>query len=195
MASIKLILRKNQEDKTGHCPLYIRVIKDRKAKFISTGQKLKVSEWDEIRQKIKKNHPNSARLNAYLSQLIADAEGQVADLSRKNNSVSAKKLKEVIKGKESVNFFDYAEIRLEKIKDLLSIASHTIYTSNINKFKRFVGEKELFFDDITPVLLNDFMTYCYSVRKNKNNTVHRNIKTLKTIYKDAVREDVVSADL
>ncbi|MDR2204974.1 MAG: hypothetical protein LBE36_02285 [Flavobacteriaceae bacterium] len=25
MASIKLILRKNQEDKTGHCPLYINV--------------------------------------------------------------------------------------------------------------------------------------------------------------------------
>ena len=30
MASIKLILRTNQEDKTGHSPLYIRVIKDSK---------------------------------------------------------------------------------------------------------------------------------------------------------------------
>ena len=54
--------------------------------------------------KSKENHPNSARLNAYLSQVIADAEGQVADVSRKNESVSAKKLKETIKGKESSLF-------------------------------------------------------------------------------------------
>ncbi len=40
MASIKLVLRTNQEDKTGHSPLYIRGIKDRKAKFVATGVKL-----------------------------------------------------------------------------------------------------------------------------------------------------------
>ncbi|MDR2204882.1 MAG: site-specific integrase [Flavobacteriaceae bacterium] len=195
MASIKLILRKNQEDKTGHCPLYIRVIKDRKAKFISTGQKLKVSEWDEIRQKIKKNHPNSVRLNAYLSQIVADAEGKVVDFSRKKESVSAKKLKEAIKGKELANFFEYAENRLAKIKGSIAITTHKTYVSNISKFRNFIGEKELFFEDITPVLLNDFMNHCYSVLKNRNHTVHTNIKTLKTIYRDAMREDVVSANL
>ena len=77
MASIKLILRTNQKDQTGHSPLYIRIIKDRKTKFITAGVKLKESEWDEVKQKVKKNHPNSARMNANLSQKIADAEGQV----------------------------------------------------------------------------------------------------------------------
>jgi hypothetical protein len=76
MASVKLVLRTAQESQTGQCPLYIRLIKDRKAKFLTTGQKLKPSEWDEAKQKVKKNHPNSARLNAYLSQVIADAEGR-----------------------------------------------------------------------------------------------------------------------
>ena len=66
MASVKLILRTTQEDQAGHCPLYIRVIKDRKAKFLTTGQKLKPSEWDEQKQKVKKNHLNSPRLNAHL---------------------------------------------------------------------------------------------------------------------------------
>ena len=68
MASIKLILRTNQEDKTGHSPLYIRVIKDRKTKFITTGLKLKLSEWDDVKQKVKKNHSNSGRMNAFLAQ-------------------------------------------------------------------------------------------------------------------------------
>ena len=105
MASVKLTLRQNKEDKSGHCPLYIRIIKDRKAKFVSTGQKLKTSEWDEVKQKVKKNHQNSARLNALLSQMVADAEGQVADLTRKNKNTSAQKIKNAIKGDESIDFF------------------------------------------------------------------------------------------
>ena len=68
MASIKFVLRKNQEDKTGRFPLYIRLIKDRKTKFITTGLKLKESEWDQDIQKVKRNYPNSARMNAFLAQ-------------------------------------------------------------------------------------------------------------------------------
>ena len=93
MASVKLILRTHQVDQTGHSPLYIRIIKDRKTKFITAGVKLKENEWDEVKQKVKKNHSNSARMNAALSQKIADAEGQVADMERKIKTVSVKKLK------------------------------------------------------------------------------------------------------
>ena len=74
MASVKLVLRQQQTDKAGHSPLYLRVIKDRKTKFITTGVKLLPTEWDEAKQKIKKNHPNSARMNAFLAQQIADAD-------------------------------------------------------------------------------------------------------------------------
>ena len=104
MASIKLILRKNQVDSTGHCPLYIRIIKDRKTKFITAGVKLKENEWDELKQKVKKNHPNSARMNASLAQKIADAEAQVADLERKIKTVSIKKIKRSHKRKRSTKF-------------------------------------------------------------------------------------------
>lgn len=43
-------------------------------------------------------------MNAALAQKIADAEGQVADMERKVKTVSIKKLKEAIKGKEVPNF-------------------------------------------------------------------------------------------
>lgn len=195
MASVKLVLRTAQESKTGHCPLYIRVIKDRKAKFLTTGQKLKSSEWDEAKQKVKKNHSNSARLNAYLSQLIADAEGQVADVSRKNESVSAKKLKEAIKGKESTSFFDYAFKRLKKIEGSVSILTHRRYQNDLGKFKDYIGEKEFYFEDLTAVVLNDYITYCCSTLKNKNNTVHTNIKGIRKFYNDAIAEEIVSRNL
>lgn len=138
MASIKLILRKHQLDNAGRCPLNIRIIKDRKTRFITAGVKLKESEWDEAKQKVKKNHPNSARMNASLAQKIADAEAQVADLERKIKTVSIKKLKEAIKGKEVPNFFDYAYARMEKIKGSLSYSTHKAYYAAIVKFEKYM---------------------------------------------------------
>ena len=191
MASIKLILRTHQVDQTGHSPLYIRIIKDRKTKFITAGVKLKESEWDEAKQKVKKNHSNSARMNAALSQKIADAEGQVADMERKIKTVSVKKLKEAIKGKEVPNFFDYAYKRLEKIKSSLSYSTFRAYSSQVGKFEKYMGTKDVYFDEVTVALLNDYKFYLANTLKNGATTQRLTIIVLGTIFRDAIREEVI----
>ena len=195
MASVKLVLRQQQTDKAGHSPLYLRVIKDRKTKFITTGVKLLPTEWDEAKQKIKKNHPNSARMNAFLAQQIADAEGQVADLERKKKSVSAKKLKEAIKGKDSSNFFTYAYDRCEKIKGTLSLRTYMNYKRYTEKFEKFVGTKDLTFDEITVTLLKDYSNYCSTTLKNSNTSVHYSLLILSIMFKEAIREEIIPANM
>lgn len=191
MASIKLILRTHQQDQSGHCPLYIRVIKDRKAKFISVGVKLKESEWDEAKQRVKKNHPNSARMNASIAQKIADAEGQVADLERKVKTVSVKKLKDAIKGKEVPNFFDYAYKRCEKIKGSVSVGTYKNYKLYLKKFEDWVGTKDVFFDDITVSLLTDYMAYMVNELGNGQTTQRYSIMILAIMFKEAIKEDII----
>ncbi len=191
MASIKLVLRVNQEDKTGHSPLYIRVIKDRKAKFITTGVKLKQSEWDDSKQKIKKNHTNSARMNAFLVQKIADAEGTVADHERKRKSVSARKLKEVIKGKDMANFFEYAYNRCERIKGTVSVGTYKNYKQYVGKFEKFIGHREVYFDDITVTTLKDYINHMSNNLKNGATTIHYSLLILSVMFRDAQREEVI----
>ena len=191
MASVKLILRTHQVDQTGHSPLYIRIIKDRKTKFITAGVKLKENEWDEVKQKVKKNHPNSARMNANLSQKIADAEGQVADMERKIKTVSVKKLKEAIKGKEVPNFFEYARKRLEKIKSTVSYSTYRAYTSQVDKFEKYMGTKDVYFDEITVALLNDYKFHLGDTLGNGDTTQRLSIIVLGTIFRDAIREEVI----
>lgn len=191
MASIKLILRTHQEDQTGHSPLYIRVIKDRKTRFISVGLKLKETEWDDGKQRVKKNHPNSARMNASISQKVADAEGQVADLERKVKTVSVKKLKEAIKGKEVPNFFEYSYNRCEKIRGSVSVATYKNYTLYIDKFQKWAGTKDVFFDDITVSLLMDYMSYMSNTLKNGATTQRYSIMMLAIMFKEAIKEDII----
>lgn len=191
MASIKLILRKNQVDSTGHCPLYIRIIKDRKTKFITAGVKLKENEWDELKQKVKKNHPNSARMNASLAQKIADAEAQVADLERKVKTVSIKKIKEAIKGKEVPNFFEYAYKRMEIIKSTVSFSTYKAYYAAIVKFEKWVGTRDVYFDDFSVTLLNDYKNYLSKELKNGLTTQRLSIIVLGTIFNQAIKEEVI----
>ncbi|MGX9987116.1 tyrosine-type recombinase/integrase [Soonwooa purpurea] len=191
MASIKLVLRTNQEDKTGHSPLYIRVIKDRKAKFVATGVKLKRNEWDDDKQKIKKNHTNSARMNAFISQKVADAEGTVADHERKRKSVSARKLKEAIKGKDMANFFEYAYNRCERIKGTVSVATYRNYKQYVAKFEKFIGHREIYFDDITVTMLKDYINHMSNNLKNGATTVHYSLLILSVMFRDAQREDII----
>ena len=191
MASIKLILRKNQVDSTGHCPLYIRIIKDRKTKFITAGVKLKENEWDEVKQKVKKNHPNSARMNASLAQKIADAEAQVADLERKVKTVSIKKIKEAIKGKEVPNFFEYAYKRMEIIKSTVSYSTYKAYYAAIVKFEKWVGTRDVYFDDFSVTLLNDYKNYLSKELKNGLTTQRLSIIVLGTIFNQAIKEEII----
>jgi len=195
MASIKLILRQNKLDKAGEAPLYIRVIKDRKTKFISLGIKLNPNEWDEDKQIVKKKHTNSTRLNAFLSQKVADAQGEVADLERKNVSTSAKRLKEAIKGKPSIDFFEYSNKLCERIKGTMSQSTYNNYKGAIAKFKRFTGKEELYFEDITVSLLKDYANHCSVKLGNNNTTINYAFNILSVMFKNAHREDIIPRTL
>ncbi|UNY99854.1 site-specific integrase [Zhouia spongiae] len=195
MSSIKLILRNNKVDKAGEAPLYLRIIKDRKTKFISLSLKLKPAEWDEDKQKVKKNHRSSARLNAYIAQKVADAKGEIADLERRNQSTSARKLKEAIKGKPLTNFFEYSEARCEKLKDTLAYSTYNNYKTYLKKFENFVGHRELMFEDITVTTLQDYASHCSSTLGNNNTTINFSLKILKIMFREAQREDLIPLDL
>ena len=195
MASIKLILRNDKVGKDGEAPLYLRLIKDRKTKFISLGVRLQPNEWDEDKQRVKKNHSNSARINALLAQKVAEAEGQVADLERKKSQPSAKKLKEAIKGKDASNFFEYSYARCEKQKTTLSPATYRNYTKYLKKFETFMGTTEVYFEDINVTTLKDYANHCSKNLINNNTTIHYSLTILSIMFKDAQREDIIPSTL
>lgn len=195
MATVKLILRTQQTDKYGECPLYIRIIKDRKARFVSTGYKFKESQWDDEKQRAKKNYPNSARINALLSKKVADAEGHVADLERKTKTVSGRRLKEAIKGKASANYFRYSYDRLEQMKNGVSYRTYRGYKDCITKFERFIGSNDLNFDDISVTMLKDYNNYCSNTLENSNTTLRHSMTILGKFFKDAIKEDLVDANV
>ena len=191
MASVKLILRLQQADATGACPLYIRVIKDRKSKLITTGLKLQPKDWDEAKQRIKKSMKNSTRYNAFLDQKIADASALIADSERKSKNITAKKLKEAIKGKDNVEFFKYAKAKLKKLQKTYTVNTYDNYLAQLHKFEKFINDSDLCFHDIDIVLLQDYMNYMSNTLKNNKTTQKLAMIVLSIIFKYAQAESLI----
>jgi site-specific recombinase XerD len=126
-----------------------------------------------------------------LSQKIADAEGQIADLERKVKTISIKKLKEAIKGKEVPNFFTYSRKHCERIKGNVSISTYKTYGVYLDKFEKWVGTKDVYFDDITVSLLLDYLGYMSNVLKNGNTTQRYSIMILAIMFKEAIKEEII----
>ena len=89
MATVKVLLRMNKLNEKGLAPLYLRITKDRKAKFLSIGIYLKPTQWNEETVKVKKSHPNSTRMNALIAQRVADAEGVAVEMETKFKTISS----------------------------------------------------------------------------------------------------------
>jgi Site-specific recombinase XerD len=124
--------------------------------------------------------------------MVADAEGQVADLTRKNKNASAQKIKNAIKGDENIDFLAYCDYWLTAKKNSYSYPTHCKNKSNLKKFKEFTGKETLYFDEITPQIISDYRFYCQVTKENKNHTVQNCMKIIKQVYDNLVSEKKLS---
>ena len=135
MATVKLLLKLDKQKEDGTAPIYIRIIKDRKTKFISLGHYIKPEHWNEKDSCVKKGHPNSARLNAFIKNKIADACNVALEMETKTKNANSTKIKERIIGKASTSFFVYADAYVSTLEQKGNYGMYKRAQTVINKFK------------------------------------------------------------
>ena len=178
MASVKVLLKQNKVNKKGEMPIYLRIIKDRRTKFISTGVYIKPGQWNEKTMRVRSSHRNSARLNTFIAQKVADAEGVALELETKSKSVSSNRIKEKIMGISAIDFFEYADQYLSTYKSKASVGTYRAVKGVIEKLRKYRNAKPLFMDEITVTFLKNYEKYLYSELGNSKNTVYTNFKKI-----------------
>jgi integrase len=189
MATVKVLLKQNKVNKNGEMPIYLRIIKDRRTKFISTGVYIKPGQWNEKTMRVRSSHRNSARLNTFIAQKVADAEAVALELETKSKSVSSNRIKEKIMGISAIDFFEYADQYLSKYKSKATIGTHRAVKGVIDKLRKYRNGRALFLDEITVSFLKDYESYLYSELGNSKNTIHNNFKKIKQVLNEAIKED------
>jgi integrase/recombinase XerD len=194
MSTIKLLLKENKINKNNEIPLYIRIIKNRKTKFISLGIYLTKEQWDPTQSRVTK-HKNKVRLNNLIAQKVAEANKIAMEMEITNKYVSSNRIKEKIMGKTSVSFTDYANAYRDRLKKENKIGTHRRIKAVLNKLDEYTNCKNLTFGEIDVQFLKDYEKNLREEHSNSTNTIHANLKVFRKLFNDAVREELIEPQL
>ncbi len=195
MATVTLLLKANKVDEKGEMPLYLRIIKNRKAKFISIGVKVHPDLWDTTNHRVKKKFPNSAQVNAFITKKVADATGTAVELETSKKYVSSKKIKEAILGKAPVSLIKYMENYLASLLNQGKMGTHDKVNAVLSKLKTYLKNGDISFDEFDITFLKKYETYLSDELGNRINTIHSNLKVFRKIFNDVIREEIIEPNL
>ncbi len=189
MAHVKIVLRK-KKNKEGKYPLALRITKDRKASFIHLGYNLSLEDWDEDKQRVKKSHPNSVRLNNFILKKLSEANDQSLELETKKNYVSSQAVKQKIKPSVGSTFFPQAELYLKRLKEGGKYNQYTADKPRIKHFKEFI-KQDIEFQDISVALLERFQSHVKNELNLSERSAVNHIVAMRSVFSFARKEGVL----
>ena len=105
MATVKLFPRLDKLNDNSKAPIYMRLTKNRKSRYIALEAWIRPEDWDEKSGKVKPNAQNAYQLNYYLVSKELEAESIALELETRSKSVTAVDVKARILGKVPGDFF------------------------------------------------------------------------------------------
>lgn len=190
-ATVNLKLWKYRAKKDGSYPIYIRITKNRKSSWQSINVNVKEKEWDEQKGKVKACHPNSARLNAQLSEIQLRYQTEILDAENGQLSIGLKSIKKKMTGSDEKIFLLAANELNNSYKVEGKIASYDKVNSILKKLVEFMNCSDFTFQDIDLRLLLNYQNYLIEVKNNKPSSINRDLKFIKTVYLYAQRMEYI----
>ncbi|MBO9637228.1 MAG: site-specific integrase [Siphonobacter aquaeclarae] len=191
-SSLKVVLR-SKADRDGTFPLALRITVDRKSSYIYLGQSLKASDWDEKAEKVRKSHPNSARLNNLILQKKAEANDHLLQMEAQKKAVSAEVVRSQIRSTGGSSFFDLAEVFMENLRKSGKYNRVSSERPRIKHFREFLKGRDIVFSEITVPLLNRFKAYLKATRRAGDRTVVNHLMLIRTVFNQAITGGLAEA--
>lgn len=193
-ASYSIILKKEKVNEKGESPLYLRITENRKSSYKALGILVTHELWDHGRQKVKSKYPNSARVNNFLANELAVAQGKTLDMIAAKVEVSAQRIKRAIVTQHSGSFSEYFESYLEKLQREQRIGTHDKSWATFSKFKQYTQDRNISFSDIDVEFLKAYERYLRDKLGNRINTIHSNLKIFRKLFNQAYQEGVITSE-
>lgn len=191
MATVKVFPRLDKIAANGKAPVYLRVTKNRKSKYVALDVYIDPDDWNKENGKVKPSAVNAAYINNYLTSKEAEAEAISLEMETKSKFITAYDIKSKILGKAPSDFFSYVKKREQIVNQEYSIGTARRYKCVVEKLKSFCKRDVLYFDEINVELIKDFQEFLLVECKNHVNTVNANLKVIRKLLTDAIVEELM----
>ena len=179
MASVKLKLREDKVLAGGAHPVIIQILKDGKKSIVTVGARCHKKDWNT-----KLNLPKNRRLSIICQKKLLELEELLFEGI--DNNWTAKKIANVFTGKDTKDLMFFAYHSTITFDDKIGISTNILDKTKLNKFKKFLGDKDVSFNDITFDLLN---RYKKSLQKEGLKSAGRYLSIVRQVYNYAIEMD------
>lgn len=181
MATIQaVILRK--KNSSGHFPISIRITRNRRSTFLSTGKYIEERLWDKQNRRVRKSHPNATMLNRFIQKKLSEAHEKLLDIEAKSEYIPLSDVRKKIKNSANNNFFDTASQYLTYLKEKDKFHQYDTEKSRVKKLKEFIGSSYIHFNEITPSLLKSFCNHLIAKEGRSRKTANNYLVLIRAIY-------------
>lgn len=192
--SIKVVLYTSKILKNGEHPIMLRVIKNRKSKYISVGHSCEIKLWDVKNERPRKSHPHKRLLDILIETKIQEAQKNLLDMEIKQKHFSiesvTKKIRNDIPTKNVFEFIDsiVAQKKLEK-----KLGTSGVYKQTKAMLQSFTKSDTLLFSDITPSFLNKYESF-FRMKGTKEISISYYMRTLRAVCNKAITDGFCPKD-
>ena len=197
MPSLKILRFTSKSLKDGTNPVMLRLTKDRKRKYFSTGYSCFPEQWQEdseIGGRFKAGFSNYRNHNKALTKLYWRAEEMLSELQAQGNDWTLRDFQEKFVGIKAIDFFTFLNEKISQLREIGKIGNAQVYTDTKNAVSRFHTTKHLSFREIDYNFLNRFEHF---LRKGdcKDTTISIYMRTIRALFNKAIKEKRCKANL
>lgn len=204
MATATVYPRRDKATKSPHgatiVPLYLRITHGGDRARISLDLRVKESEWNEDKKRVRSSHDSAVYFNQQISDAKAAADRAIAQLKAEDVIPRPSRVKDRVQAQlngEEVGDNDFLEFTREKLDGYErrgQIGTFKSYRAIVDKFETFWKSEyggTLQPSALTVSLLNEWKTWLYEVKENSPNTVGKALRVLRTFYRKAQSEGII----
>ena len=189
MANLKFVQRKNKIRGDGTCPVFLRITAHGKAAYLSPTPPIHVlpKQWDQTKQRVKKNHVSCSIFNERLRNFMHRAE------TFNGEDKTVREIKIALEGNGANDFISYARVVIQSVRNEGQYWNAKNLETALNKLIDYEGNDIITFKRITPEYIRKFKGHLHTLG-NKTNTISKTLGSLKRIFSIAEGEGKIKID-
>ncbi len=186
MATFIAELREQPNSKGLH-PVRIRIIVNRIPKRASLEFSIKASQWDSKKQRVKDNHLSSALYN----QIIRDKIDQAERYYLTHPFATSDEIRSLLERSKPTDGILLSQALLDTANEHSNQRTGAYYRTTANMVTQCLGEISL--ESLGTGGLKKYEKWLRD-KGLKQNTIHRHLKSIRTVIRKAVREKLLPVD-
>ncbi|MDT8394490.1 MAG: site-specific integrase [Bacteroidales bacterium] len=189
--------KKNNTD--GEHPIWIRLSRKDKIKYVATGQYLPEKNWDKKKNSIKGSHEYREEIENTIFEKLTKYIKKIKELKAQNRDVSLDKLIQMVENPvRDITVIDYFDKRIKELKAEGRVGNAMAYQTAKNSLKRYLNNGDCIFSDIDYSFLDGWARKLRESSYNKegneirgadNAGINNYMRTLRALFNHAIKNN------